>query len=407
MNLKQFILSKSLAVKQLLYRKLYVPYRAATLRRKERINVVFVVMSLGAWKSEMLYREMLAHPRFNPLLLISKNHEDNEMDKLRQYALSKGYDYVEEENCYAPLYEKYSPDIIFYQKPYGTEYLNNLRSLFCYVPYAFHGSTEVWSINTNYICNCWQVYYENSALAEEYSRLLGRNIHNSYGTGIPTMDELMTPKEEVDDPWKGDKSKKRIIFAPHHSINPENWWQTSTFLETGEKILEMAEKYSDKVQWAFKPHPLLRGKLEKIWGKAKTDDYYHRWTNAEWSQYESGKYLGLFKHSDAMIHDCGSFIEEYHYTGNPVMYLLRKESNPSDITANFNSIIKSALELHTFGHDIREIEQFIQNVITGTDTGREDRLHFYNENLVPPLGQSASKNIIDAILGQSIMYYQS
>lgn len=381
------------------YRHLYIPYKASQIRRKDKINVLFVIWSVSAWKSELLYKEMLKHPRFNPTLLIVKYWEEDDRENLRKYAMQKNYPYQELENPNANYTDTYKPDITIIQKPYGSEYYHNLKSLFCYVPYAFHGSKDPICAQTNYILNCWQVYYENDKLAKEYSSLLRRPIYNSYGTGIPAMDELSIEKEMLSDPWKDGNSKKRIIYAPHHSIDTQSWWHTSTFLETGEIILNLAKKYSDHVQWAFKPHPLLKGKLEQIWGKERTEKYYKEWSDSEWSQYESGKYLELFKYSDAMIHDCGSFMVEYHYTQNPVMYLGQNLEKNLTIQS-LNSMQREALSLHTIGFSECEIEQFIIDVINGNDPGLKLRQEFYKNYLLSPNGEPAVRNIIECICGQ-------
>lgn len=402
MDVKQFIRLKGRALKLYLYRYVYIPARVRIVRRKKCINVLFVIANIGAWKSEDLYIEMLAHPRFKPILLVVKNDEEDNRDDIKRYLEAKGYNYEDSERPYVSFWNQYHPDIIFYQKPYGGEFINNLKSLFCYIPYAVHGSIEDWSIRLPYIYNCWQVYYENETLAKQYSKLLGRGIHNSFATGLPVVDELMIPKEELENPWKGIRTKKRIIYAPHHSINQDNWWQTSTFLKMGEQILELAEKYSDKVQWAFKPHPLLRGKLEKVWGKEKTDAYYERWTNVEWSQFENGKYLGLFKYSDAMIHDCGSFIEEYMCSSNPVMYLLRDKNYITRLTQTFNDTMTEAFYLHEFGSTIEEVETFITTVISGEVDGKDKRLQFVTNALKSPNGKTAAQNIIDCILYKKV-----
>lgn len=394
MMITEFINNKFFALKALAYRHIYMPFRARQIRKKKTIRVLFIIGNLGAWKTEPLYVSMLKHPRFSPILLIGKTDEEDDRIALRAYCSKKGYDFFEDDDIGGAMWNKYHPDIIVYQKPYGDSFSRNLRSLFCYSPYGFRSSTEDWSYKTDLFYNSWQIHYENATLCHYYSSNMKRGIYNGYATGIPPMDEMSVPKELLEDPWKGNSKKIRIIYAPHHSINPENWWQTSTFLETGELMLELAERYSDRIQWAFKPHPLLRYKLEKIWGKEKTDSYYDKWANSEWSQYESGKYLALFKHSDAMIHDCGSFVEEYLCSGNPVMYLVRSEG----IDQNWNDIYKKAFDLHYKGSDINDIEQFINNVLEGSDNLKSQRESFYAEHMTPPFGKSACDNIIDCIL---------
>ena len=171
----------------------------------------------------------------------------------------------------------------------------------------------------------------------------------------------------------------------------------SSFLENGQLMLELMHKYENEVQWIFKPHPLLYSKLVKQWGKEKTDDYYNDWKNSENSQYENGQYDAIFKYSDAMIHDCSSFTIEYHYTKNPVMYLMRKQGR--DVI--YNDFGQKAFDLHYKGNTKEQIEQFIQNVIRGVDPLKEERERFYNEHLIPPHGKTACENIIDAILGEA------
>ena len=52
------------------YTRLFTPVKAFIVRRKERIKVLFVITELGTWKSEALYLKMLAHPRFDPMIMV-------------------------------------------------------------------------------------------------------------------------------------------------------------------------------------------------------------------------------------------------------------------------------------------------------------------------------------------------
>ena len=160
-------------------------------------------------------------------------------------------------------------------------------------------------------------------------------------------------------------------------------------------MFSLALKYKDKIQMAFKPHPVLLTKLYNVWGKEKTDNYYCLWEKGENTQLILGDYVPLFIHSDALIHDCGSFTVEYHYTKNPVMYLLKDEKHSEEL----NEFGKMAFDLHYKGRNFNDIESFINNVIAGVDPMKEERDKFYNDYLLAPDGNSASDNIINAILG--------
>ncbi len=388
------------------YRHVYMPVKGKQLRRKKVIKVVFLISTLGSWKTESLYCRMKQHPGFDPLIMIYNNRVPGAEDSRKQiadYCESKGYGYkvidAGSESCY-----KYShADIIFFQQPYEPTHLfrHNLKALFCYVHYGFWDILDEWAWNLPLLKNCWQIYYETEESLKLFESLSGHDIKNQFLTGFPIMDDIMNMKFHFKDPWlkteSRDLRRKKIIYAPHHSINSENPFQSSTFLETGELMLELAEKYSDKVQWAFKPHPGLHPKLLKVWGKEKTDDYYDRWNNLEWSQIERGQYIGLFRYSDALIHDCISFTIEYMLNNKPALYLRGSGSMPGGHTPIFNE----ALNLHKFGYNSTDIENFIISVINGQDDMKQQRSQFIQRCGSALHCRTASENIIECILGKS------
>lgn len=390
-----------------LYRKL-MPFKIKHIRSKKVIKVLFVVTEVGPWKTKELYKAMLAHSRFYPFIGISESCEvPEEKKELIQFLNNLGIPFIDLDKDTQKVFGEISPDIIFYQKPYDgvyrqdIQFIKHLRSLFCYVCYAFRSSDVSWSINLPLFDCLWQQYFENTLTASPRRlSLMNDKGKQAVVTGLPIQDQLSQSKDQFEDPWKKqDHPKKRIIYAPHHTIGNDHLsgLALSSFLENGELMLELMHKYEDKVQWAFKPHPLLYTKLIKIWGKEKTDRYYDAWKHADNSQYENGQYDALFKYSDAMIHDCSSFTIEYHYTKNPVMYLLRQQGRES----TYNEFGQKAFDLHYKGYTREDIEQFIQNVINGVDPMKEEREKFYNEHLIPPHGKTACENIINAILGEA------
>lgn len=390
-----------------IYHKLIVPNKIKSLRNKELIKVIFVVEELGSWKTENLYLQMLNHPRFSPqLLLLPEVSAHYAYDIVHNYFIEKGYNF----STMKPgerIVNKYHPDIIFYQKPYSGiisheyYYLENINTIFCYVFYAFMNRCYPGLNKNHFLKTVWQLYADNEICVKELRSVLNNKAKNMIITGIPMMDELLKGKVFYNNPWKEGGVKKCIIYAPHHTIFTDTVkfsspYDYSTFFQYADFMLEMAKKYKDKVQWAFKPHPLLKMKLYKIWGNDKTDAYYRKWQEMDNCQLSEGEYLGLFKHSDAMIHDCGSFKIEYLYTDNPVMYLI-KEDQEFDYP---NWQTREALKLHYHAQSKEDIELFIQNVIAGIDPLKEDRKSFVHSYLTPPHGKSACENIINAILGE-------
>ncbi len=376
------------------------------LRTKKEIRVAFLLGSLTAWKTENLYLAMAENPRFTPLIAITPSLDAEDADGLRQYLRGKGYSFVELGFGDKGVWRSLAADIILYQKPYSYfvergcfAYWRNADKLSAYVPYAFNTAIASWSLDSPLFRDAWKVFFENSMCASEAAKAMRNGGSNIAITGMPIQDQLMTPAAELPDPWKPmPHPAKRIIYAPHHSIEDDGGLNFSTFLTLGEPMLRMAHKYADRVQFAFKPHPLLSAKLEKLWGAERTDAYYREWETLPNSQFENGKYDGLFAHSDAMIHDCSSFTIEYHYTRRPALYLV-KEGRNSSVS---NSFYRMAFDLHYKATTEAEIEHFIESVVLGGDDPlRPARDKFYAEQLVPPGSRAACENIMLQLAGNS------
>lgn len=392
----------------------YQKNKIKEIRAKAKIKVLFVVGDVSMWKTEFLYKAMLKHDRFQPILgtaLITADLPDESLRKynaLLEYITQKEYDYIQ---LYSGNIQNVKADIIFYQQPYdnfmdeGVSYRKNLNSLFCYAAYGIlslaPSKKNKWVSDLPLHKYCWHLYFENEITSKlnNKSYLKGQN---SRITGIPFQDVLFSPKSEFVNPWKGQECiKKKIIWAPHHTIPvSENPIQFSTFLDVSDIMLLFAEKYKGQIQFVFKPHPFLKRKLNDFWGEEKTNDYYNRWATMDNTQIVEGDYLGLFKYSDAMIHDCVSFTIEYCYTKNPVMYLI-KERDINGHRSELNEFGQRAFDLHTHGCTKEQIKAFIQMVAEGKDDKKDQRVQYYNDFLLPPCGKSACENIINAILGQA------
>jgi len=396
-GLQHFVLSTFYAI----YRGLVLPILLFRIRRKKQLSVVFLVSDVGTWKTEELYLQMKKNERLSPhIVLLPYAGEDESMLYAEKYLQEKGYPYTP-----LPSDKKINDilpaDIIFYQKPYNDSYLpparffHNLKSVFCFANYAFHSLEDRWANDQPLHNIAWQLYFENESAAASTRPLMINKGKNLYVTGLPTTDAYLKNKEEVHDPWKSmTTQKKKIIWAPHFTIDERAYYSNSTFLMYADFMIELAQKYADRVQFAFKPHPLLKQKLVELWGAEKTEAYYKKWSEMDNTQLEQGEYVGLFLHSDAMIHDCSSFTIEYHYTKNPVLYLLRGEHR----TDNLNEFARKAYNLHQKARSKEEIEQFLVNILEGKDENKPEREQFYQEYLLPPNGKTACENIIQCLL---------
>lgn len=382
----------------------WLSLRICQVRKKDRIRFGFLIQELTQWKTESLYREMLAHPRFDPILCISPSRGYPGAEKeLMDYCRKNGYEYTLLDPA-KTIVEQLDVDMVVPEKPYLSEIHRkhqidqNRRILYVVIPYYLSTITEDWLVNQRHNLLCWRQFVDNESCRETWAKLQRLKGMNYVVTGLPVMDDLLTPKVDLPDVWPVADGRKRIIYSPHHTVSDLHMEGIgySTFLAYCDEMLALRDRYAEKVYFVFKPHPSLRNRLKRLWGEEQTEAYFQRWEKPGYSHVEQGNYLALFKHSDALIHDCGSFTVEYMYMDCPVMYLVRDESH----TANMIPYAKEAFDLHYQARGKEDIERFIQDVIAGNDPLKKKRAAFKERYLLPPGGRTACENIIHSILGK-------
>lgn len=385
------------------------------IRSKKKIRVVFLALFDSNWKYDRLYKLMLQDKYFEPIILIcpvvnyGRENMLNRMKDCSTFFKTKGYNaimsYDESSNTYIDIRKDLQPDLIFYTNPYkglidDKYYIDNFPDILtAYVPYSMQESKERnVTYNMEFHNLLWR-YYLPTEMHVGYSQKLATNKgKNAMCTGYTGIEELIDKHKPKDDCWKIKSDEiKRIIWAPHHTLETQGGINYSTFLTYCHFMLEMAEKYKDKVQWVFKPHPLLINKLYSLWGKEKTDDYYHKWQEGENTNFINGEYTDLFLTSDAMIHDSGSFVAEYLYVNKPVMRPLKEETKLEDLYSTFGL---ACLDTYYMAKSKEDIENFIKMVIAGEDPMMEKRTKFVNDVLMPKGGMPSDliiKDIKDSI----------
>lgn len=382
------------------------------LRNKKNIKVIFFVIHESIWKFDKLFRLMIDDPVFEPTIVVCPciaYSEEEMMKEMKQTFRSfeiKGYKVI---STFSEKTEKWidvktilTPDIVFFTNPWSItrkEYqiTNFLDTLTCYAPYGYKSSHLEAAHYDQLTHNLTWKFFVESKFHQQQSKIFARNKgKNTIVTGAPGMDAMTDNSDSHSDIWKiKDKSFKRIIWAPHHTI--EGYGANldySTFLTFSDKMLSLAQKYSKQIQIAFKPHPLLFTNLcnPLVWGKQKTERYYSKWDKLENGQLVLGGYSDLFLYSDALIHDCASFLAEYLYTQKPVLFLNRDQN----IAERFNKVGREIYSSLYHGETIEDIENFVdQVVIQNADIKQNDRIHMYLEYIKPPFGEDASTNIFN------------
>ena len=381
------------------------------LRHKKRINVVFFAFSLPMWRYQYLYEALSKHTRFNVSVVIiptntfSLEQQKSCIDELVKYFSKRNVNYRlgESNEGLLDIKSELKPDILFYPQPYLLMFSEQFQydkfrfKLLCYCPYAFWTATDDWSYNLSLHNYAWKLFYSTKLHLEEARNIAFNKGRNVEVVGYPSADNFIN--HSYKDIWKLQKTrKKRIIWAPHFTISSGGLMKQSNFLWMATFMLELANKYMESIQFVFKPHPRLYSELcnHEDWGERKTELYYVEWANKSNAQIETGEYIDLFMTSDAMIHDCGSFSVEYHYSGKPVMFV---SDDFEKLVAEKGKFGQLAMRQHYVGKNQQDIINFIENVVLkGDDPMKEGREQFKKDYLLPPKGKTVAQNTMDVFL---------
>ncbi|MDA7819986.1 CDP-glycerol glycerophosphotransferase family protein [Flavobacteriaceae bacterium] len=352
----------------------------AKIKKKETINVLFLVIQKSVWKVDPVFTKMLTDPYFNPIILVcpfTTYGSKKMMEELKasfDYFYQKGYPVVNSYDSKTKTWvklESLSPDILFFTNPHNLtkpEYYYNAYNNYIsfYLPYYFMGTNHAGKLediyNSKFMLSMYKIFWPSRFHYNIQKTVCFKNINNGVVSGYPATEILLSKSNSKRNYWKANITpKKKIIFAPHHTIEKsEN--SLSSFLTLSEFMKKLVDKYSEFVQWSFKPHPILKPKLycHPDWGKEKTEEYYNFWKINKNTQLDEGEYDMLFCHSDAIIHDSSSFIIEYAFTGKPGMLLMEIPKSKYIL----NGFGKMFLSNYRISLDFNEIENFVLDVIS-------------------------------------------
>ncbi|MFV5499185.1 CDP-glycerol glycerophosphotransferase family protein [Acinetobacter towneri] len=350
------------------------------LKNKECIRVVFLVANKSIWKADHIFNNMLKDDFFDPMILVIPTTGINEelqselLSNTYQYFLDKNYPTIssfdEKNNSWVKL-ESLVPDILFFSSPHKQtvkEYYEAAYQKYpsCYAGYGMHtaryglnqGQYNKWFHNS-----LWKVFVQNQNMVEDYQRYSNIKKDHIHLVLDNIVEDLTNPERKETAAWENSDAKKRIIWAPHHTINKNDPLQLATFLQYADFFQQLAERTKEHVIWCFKPHPVLKNKLycHPGWGKERTDEYYTYWENSDYSQINEGEYIDLFRQSDALVHDSASFIAEYHFTQKPMLYLMTSHTK-----ANLNEFGHACLHAADEAWNTDDIENFVYKVVDET-----------------------------------------
>lgn len=363
------------------------------LSKKEKIKIAFVTPFLSTWTGDELFEQFLNDDRFEPYILISSFNNGSqetsffEMPLMVDYFNSKKYVYKKIDESCTSWDDSGKPDIIFYNSPYLT-YLSPcvqmenvpMTTLTIYTGYGIYiDKMEDIQFDLPIHNMAWKNYshtpYYNK-IAQEFSRIKGENLIYS---GYCKIDDLVDSKYRTMDEselWKiSNESQIKIILAPHHSIG-NAMPKFGTLDKNYEFFYNYAKNHVDTTTWIFKPHPVLR-KTVVTEGLFKSieeyDEYLNRWNTLPNAKVVTGSYIDHFLTSDCMILDSVSFMAEYLYTNNPMLFLSCDKGTFNEFGEELFSNITSVP-----GDDFSGIEKFISQVINHTYSNEKAKIFFEN-----------------------------
>ena len=317
-------------------------YASTLLRIKKKyksntpIKVLFYVMEKQKWGYQSLYDELKKDPHFEPLIVVSCVTDDElevkaercSIEENIEFFKDRGIDVVSafEKNKHIDLL-KFEPDIIFYQQPWYIPEVNHpIRmsnyALCCYCSYSIAATKTASMRRPLFFYNIWKYFLAHDCMKDEYAGWMECNHESLVVTGHPKLDVYKNYKFDG-----GENSKHYVIYAPHFSLG-QSILSFSTFDWSGQFMLDYAKKHPE-INWVFKPHPRFRSFFleNNIMTEEELDKYFNEWAKIG-LLYDDGDYFDIFKNSDAMITDCGSFCVEYFFTGKPLLHMISAKSKP-------------------------------------------------------------------------------
>lgn len=374
------------------------------LKGKEKIRVIFLVIHANTWKADEVFKRMLEDSFFEPIILVvpyityncvSAISIDRTIEvnaKSYNYFKARGYETysaIDEEGNIVRQISDLNPDMVYFSCPYpetNKEFYSEVyENYLCfYIPYfymiySWDGDDKFY--NTNFHNSMMRTYLPHRASYDKALDVSQADMRQWFLSGYPSCEKLYSQASEKQ-AWSSNSDNKiKLIWAPHHSIYEDMLPNLGSFLFVADFLKEIAIKYKDKLYISFKPHPLLKAKLDDHidWGVDKTNEYYSFWEQSGFSQLDEGEYIDLFIQSDAMLHDSSSFLAEYLFVEKPVMYIDFKNK----FDGQFNSFGMKAYRSCLIAKSTVDIELFVEDLLCGANQITKNHTAFLESEIYP------------------------
>ena len=367
------------------------------------IKVLFYVSENSKWTYQSLYEEFEKDEKFEPLVVVGvlidvhrgRDNTRNNLEINYDFFKSRGMnvDYAYKEGNYIDL-KVFNPDIIFYEQPWGLPKIykptnTSKYALTCYCSYAFDVVESSDHYKENFQAFLWKNFLVSEISKERYAKYDSYSKKNCVVTGYPKLDVYFELKECNDVKYWKDSEKIKIIYAPHHSFTG---LKMATFKENGQLILNLAKNHPETT-WIFKPHPQLKHALyqNNIMASEEIEAYFSEWEKIG-NVCMTGGYFDIFKSSDMMITDCGSFLAEYLPTEKPLI----RPVNPETVELNLHAQKIVEGYYNTYSND--ELIKIFNQLLSGEDEKLEHIRNILAEAL--DFNEKSSVKILNLLKGE-------
>lgn len=377
------------------------------LREEGRIKVGFVVIFSSTFTYRPIFEAMQTSKEFDPYIIVvpdvSRSLEfRNTQFRQAMEELEEKYPgcvvagYVPEANRHIDIGEQYG--VLFFSNPYGKMvasvyqirhfWKKNVLMLYAY--YGF-GATNYGRLvmQTDVYNSVWKLLLDTELSLKDLKIHQPIKGKNAVVTGYVKMDELARiPVEE--------RKRKRILICPHHTVMNWDALNLSNFVPYAQGILELPKKYPD-VDFVFRPHPMLFDNLRRynIWTEGQIQDYLDQLEAIPNIVYSTeGDYMELFVNSDAMIHDCSSFIGEYLFTEHPCCYMYKPETKMEDV---YTPLGLRCLEQYYPAHTWDDVIEFIDKVVIAENDPMAGQRHQFTMEVLKFAYPNSAQNVVNMI----------
>ena len=284
-------------------------------------------------------------------------------------------------------------DIVFYNSPYDAVHPNfcvhySIRKKFLPVMVAYgyprsNYDNKVYAMDS--YADSWKVLIENDFNLRQYRKYSACSGNNALLTGYVKMDKYAEVKGEV----KGGYT---------------NVLGLSNFLRYSDKIVNVPKQYPE-IDFIIRPHPALFSTLlaRGIWTNEKIKVWKKQMkSNTNGRGAENNDELQDFAAADAIVHDCGSYLVDWFYTGKPQCYMLKSHK---DIKKKFTKFGQECLSHCFIAYSFEEVYEFIEKVVvSGNDTGAKSRIDFAEQKIMlnyPKASEKAIDSLVKEIMDGS------